>query len=56
LKNRANEIQLVLQHPDEIKQIMTELRANTDIKKLLVSRLAALESAALESAATNAHH
>ena len=56
LEKKVTQIRLVLQHPDEIKQIMTKLRANTDIKKLLVSRLAALESAALESAATNAQH
>lgn len=37
LEKKVAQIRLVLQHPDQIKRIMTELRANTDIKKLLVA-------------------
>jgi len=42
LKMKAREIQLVLEHPNDIERIMAEIRANTDITKLLVGRLAAL--------------
>lgn len=47
LMKKAKEIRLVLEHPDEIGRIMAEIRANTDITRLLVGRLAALEEARL---------
>ncbi len=42
---RSPEIRLALEHPEDVKRIMAEVRANTDITRLLVGRLASLERA-----------